>query len=63
MERGGLHEKKSIIVGFMIGVYTPEGEQTQRCGLKPDVECWQTIEGISEGKDELLEQAAKLILE
>lgn len=44
-----------------LGVYTPEGEQTQRCGLKPDIECWQTVEGIKAGKDELLEEAIKLI--
>lgn len=44
-----------------LGVYTPEGGQTQRCGLKPDVECWQTAEGIKAGKDELVEEAIKLI--
>lgn len=46
-----------------LGVYTPEGEQTQRCGLQPDVECYQTIEGILLGKDELIEKAIKLIQE
>lgn len=44
-----------------LGVYTPEGGQTQHCGLKPDVECWQTAEGIKDGKDELVEEAIKLI--
>lgn len=33
-----------------LGVYTPEGGQTQRCGLQPDIECYQTIEGILAGK-------------
>lgn len=33
-----------------LGVYTPEGGQTQRCGLRPDIECYQTIEGILAGK-------------
>lgn len=46
-----------------LGVYTPEGKQTQRCGLQPDVECYQTIEGILSGKDELLDKAIKLIQE
>lgn len=44
-----------------LGVYTPEGEQTQRCGLQPDIECYQTIEGILVGKDELIEKAIELI--
>ncbi len=43
------------------GVYTPEGGQTQRCGLQPDIECYQTIEGILAGKDELIEKAIELI--
>ena len=46
-----------------LGVYTPEGEQTQRCGLQPDVECYQTIAGILSGKDELIEKAIELIQE
>ena len=44
-----------------LGVYTPEGGQTQRCGLQPDIECYQTIEGILAGKDELIEKAIELI--
>lgn len=46
-----------------LGVYTPKGEQTQRCGLQPDVECYQTIDGILSGKDELVEKAIELIQE
>lgn len=46
-----------------LGVYTPEGKQTQRVGLKPDVECLPTVEGLREGRDELIEKAAELILE
>jgi len=42
-------------------MYTPEGGQTQRCGLQPDIECYQTIEGILAGKDELIEKAIELI--
>ena len=44
-----------------LGVYTPEGKQTQRCGLEPDVECYPSIEGIRDGRDELLEKAVEII--
>lgn len=43
------------------GVYTPEGGQTQRCGLKPDIECYPTLDGIKAGKDELIEKAIEVI--
>ena len=46
-----------------IGVLTPEGEETQRVGLQPDVLCYPTVEGIAAGRDELLEKAVELILE
>jgi len=53
-----------VIFGISsLGVYTPEGGQTQRCGLKPDIECYQTLEGIIAGKDELIEKAISLINE
>lgn len=44
-----------------LGVYTPEGGQTQRCGVKPDIECYPTVEGIRAGRDELIEKAIELI--
>lgn len=44
-----------------LGVYTPEGGQTQRCGVKPDIECYPTVEGIRAGRDELIEKAVELI--
>lgn len=43
------------------GVYTPEGEQTQRVGLQPDVWCEPTLDGIRAGRDELVEQAIAII--
>lgn len=43
------------------GVYTPDGGQTQRIGLQPDVVCKPTIAGITEGRDELLETAIQYI--
>ena len=45
------------------GIYTPEGGQTQRIGLSPDIEVHPTIEGIKEGRDELMEAAVKYIKE
>ena len=45
-----------------IGVYYPDGTETQRIGIVPDVECKPTIQGIREGRDELLEKAIEIIL-
>lgn len=45
-----------------LGVYTPDGGQTQRVGLTPDVPCLPTVEGLREGRDELIEQAIEIIL-
>ena len=44
------------------GIYTPDGGQTQRIGLAPDIEVHPTIEGIKEGRDELMEAAVDYIL-
>ena len=46
-----------------LGVHTPEMGQTQRVGLPPDIEVHPTIEGIKEGRDELLEAAVAYIRE
>jgi len=43
-----------------IGVYYPDGRETQRIGIIPDLELKPTIEGIRQGKDELLEMAIKI---
>lgn len=53
---GGL---KTMISG--IGVYYPNGKETQRIGIVPDIVVKPTIEGIKKGKDELVEKAIKLI--
>lgn len=45
------------------GVYTPEMGQTQRVGLAPDIEVYPTIEGIKQGRDELIEAAIAYIQE
>jgi len=55
---GGL---KTRISG--LGVYYPDGTETQRIGIVPDVWVEPTIEGIRQGRDELLEMAIKLINE
>ena len=44
-----------------IGVYYPDGRETQRVGIVPDIEVKPTINGIREGRDELLEKAIEII--
>ncbi len=46
-----------------IGVYYPDGKETQRIGIIPDMEIKPTIKGIREGRDELLEKAISIIKE
>ncbi len=55
---GGL---KTRISG--LGIYYADGEQTQRVGIIPDIVVKPTIEGIKNGRDEILEKAIELILE
>ncbi len=45
------------------GIYYPDGAETQRVGIVPDVEVKPTIEGIRTGKDELLLKAIEIINE
>lgn len=40
-----------------IGIYYPDGTETQRVGIIPDIYVWPTVKGIREGRDELLEKA------
>lgn len=44
-----------------IGVHYPDGTETQRVGIVPDIEVKPTIEGIKNGRDELLEKAIEVI--
>ncbi len=44
-----------------IGVYYPDGRETQRIGIVPDIEIKPTIKGIQEGRDEVLERALQFI--
>ena len=40
-----------------IGVFYPDGRETQRIGIVPDISAHPTIDGIREGRDEILEKA------
>lgn len=46
-----------------LGVYTPDGAETQRVGLTPDIYAAPTIKGLREGRDELVEAAEQYLLE
>jgi C-terminal processing protease CtpA/Prc len=54
---GGL---RTMISG--IGINYLDGAETQRIGIIPDVEVKPTIQGIKEGRDELVEEAINIIL-
>lgn len=40
-----------------LGVFYPDGRETQRIGIVPDIKFHPTIEGVRAGKDEMLEYA------
>lgn len=44
-----------------IGILTPEGDETQRIGIVPDIELKPTLAGIQAGRDELLEKAIEIV--
>ena len=44
-----------------IGVYYPDGRETQRIGIVPDIEAKPTVEGIRKGEDEVLNKAIEII--
>mgnify|MGYP001221281560 CR=1 FL=1 len=44
-----------------IGVYYPDGRETQRIGIVPDIEAKPSIQGVIEGRDELMEKAIEVI--
>lgn len=52
---------KTMISG--IGILYPNGRETQRIGIVPDIEVYPTIKGIREGRDELMEKAIEIINE
>ena len=50
---------KTTISG--IGIYYPDGRETQGIGIIPDIEVKPTIKGIRENRDEVLEKAIGVI--
>lgn len=44
-----------------LGVYELDGTQTQRTGITPDIYAAPTIQGITEGRDEILEAAVEYL--
>jgi C-terminal processing protease CtpA/Prc len=44
-----------------LGVYYPDGRETQRVGIVPDITVQPTIKGIREDRDEVLEKAVAII--
>jgi hypothetical protein len=44
-----------------IGIYYPDGTETQRIGIVPDITVTPTIKGITENRDEVLERAIEFI--
>ncbi len=52
---------KTAISG--IGIFYPDSTETQRKGVKIDIEILPTIQGIIEGKDEVLEKAIVFVNE
>lgn len=55
---GGIHTMFSGI-----GIYYPDGTETQRVGLVPDIYIYPTVQGIREGRDEILEKAIEVVSE
>lgn len=52
---------ETLITG--IGVYYPDGRETQRVGIGPDIVMEPTVKGIRENRDELLDKALAIIRE
>jgi hypothetical protein len=44
-----------------IGIWYPDGTETQRVGIVSDIEVKRTVKGIKEGRDELVEKAIEVI--
>ena len=44
-----------------IGVYYPDGAETQRIGIVPDIVCTPTIESVKQNRDLLMEKAIEII--
>ncbi len=52
----------NIVVSFSgHGVYYPDGGETQRIGIKPDIYVKQTLAGFADHRDEILEKAIEYL--
>jgi C-terminal processing protease CtpA/Prc len=52
---------KTMFTG--VGIFYPNGKETQRIGIVPDIEVKPTIDGIRNGKDEVLDRAIQVASE
>ncbi|MFB3387056.1 S41 family peptidase [Flavobacterium sp. LAR06] len=50
---------RSFISG--LGVFYPDGSETQRKGVKVDLDVYPTVKGLQEGKDEVLDSAVDFL--
>lgn len=51
-----------VYAGFTgTGIYWKDGSETQRVGIRPDIEVLPTIEGFRQNRDELVEKAARYL--
>jgi C-terminal processing protease CtpA/Prc len=46
---------------FFSPFYYPDGKETQRVGIVPDIDLHPTIKGVKNKEDELLNKAIELI--
>jgi C-terminal processing protease CtpA/Prc len=44
-----------------VGVFYPDHRPTQRVGIVPDIVVMPTVQGITAGRDEVLESAVRFI--
>ena len=51
--------KPTVFTG--LGVFYPDGKETQRIGIVPDIEVKPTVKGLQENRDEVLERALEYI--
>ncbi|MFT3674269.1 MAG: S41 family peptidase [Chitinophagaceae bacterium] len=51
-----------VYAGFTgTGIYWKDGSETQRVGIRPDIEVLPTIKGFRQNRDELVEKAARYL--
>jgi C-terminal processing protease CtpA/Prc len=57
----GYVKTENVTEGYAGLFMDPDGRETQRIGIVPDIEVKPTIKGVREGRDELLEKAIEII--